>query len=92
VDFEPQVTDGTFQEPLTSLTDPLDPVTAKPLQLVLQTVPEGQLKALRGGLARVGVCTLAKDTLGKKVRMARMARMGKMSVLEEFLTKPVLCT
>ena len=36
-----QVTEGTIQEPLASVTP--EPVTANPLQLVLQTVPVGQL-------------------------------------------------
>jgi len=35
------VTEGTIQEPLASVTP--EPVTANPLQLVLQTVPVGQL-------------------------------------------------
>jgi len=36
-----QLTEGTIQEPLASVTP--EPVTANPLQLVLQTVPVGQL-------------------------------------------------
>ena len=35
------MTEGTIQDPLASVTP--EPVTAKPLQLVLQTVPVGQL-------------------------------------------------
>ena len=35
------MTEGTIQEPLASVTP--EPVTANPLQLVLQTVPVGQL-------------------------------------------------
>ena len=36
-----QVTEGTIHDPLASVTP--EPVTANPLQLVLQTVPAGQL-------------------------------------------------
>ncbi len=81
-----QDTEGTIQDPFTSVTEPLEPVTAKPLQLVLHTVPEGQLKALRAELTNAVFCGAAYATTGKKAKAARTIIEPTSSVLENSCT------
>ena len=75
--LEVQVTEGTIQEPLASVTDPLDPVTAKPLQLVLQTVPAGQLKDTREFARLAGVAVANAAGKEESARIARERRIRR---------------
>ncbi len=66
------------------MTDPLGPVTAKPLQLVLHEVPAGQLNEPPTLWAFSWCKTPVDAKAGATEKIVRIARIGK-SFLEAFL-------